>query len=225
MKISKTNKKIFGIFYKYYKIKFGSFDKKYKKNFYHYMNSILLIIKFNLPWYKLNDLKAFTIHYSNYFRFFKKISESGIFNLVYNDLVKYKFENLNNYEKLFTVDSTIIFNSNGSEKISKIPNYTKKKGSKVSIIIHNETLIPVSIIISDAKTSDIKLLEENINLSKINLKNSTILGDKGYISKKVENKLKIEKNINLLTYKRKNMFDQNTKEEKKICLFIINDII
>ena len=117
---------------------------------------------------------------------------------------------------MFTVDSTIIFNSNGSEKISKIPNYTKKKGSKVSIIIHNETLIPVSIIISDAKTSDIKLLEENINLSKINLKNSTILGDKGYISKKVENKLKIEKNINLLTYKRKNMFDQNTKEEKKI---------
>ena len=94
------------------------------------MNSILLIIKLNLPWYKLNYLKAFTIYYSNYFRFFKKISESGIFNLVYNDLVKYKFENLNNYEKLFTVDSTIIFNSNGSEKISKIPNYTKKKVQK-----------------------------------------------------------------------------------------------
>jgi hypothetical protein len=173
MKISNNNKKIFGIFKKYYKKIFGKFSCKYKKNFYHYMNSIFTIISYNLPWYKINNIKGFTISYSNYFRFFKKLLSSNIFNLVYSDLVKYKFSYLKNYDKIFNIDSTIIFNNNGSEEISKIPNYTKKKGSKLSIIIHNDTLIPISVSISDAKTSDINLLEKNILSSKINLKNST----------------------------------------------------
>ena len=180
------------------------------------MNSIFTIISYNLPWYKINNIKGFTISYSNYFRFFKKLLSSNIFNLVYSDLVKYKFSDLKNYDKIFSIDSTIIFNNNGSEEISKIPNYTKKKGSKLSIIIHNETLIPISVSISDAKTSDINLLEKNILASKINLKNSTILGDKGYISQKIKNNLKNNSDINLLTYKRKNMYNKNTDEENII---------
>ena len=97
-----------------------------KKNyyFYHYMNSIFSVISYNLPRYKINNIKGFTISYSNYFRFFKKLLSSNIFNLVYNDLVKYKFLDLKNYDKIFCIDNTIIFNNNKSEKISKILNYT-----------------------------------------------------------------------------------------------------
>ena len=55
----------------------------------------------------------------NYFRFFQKLTKYNIFNFVYQHLIK--------YQNIFSIDSTIIFNNNSNEKISKIPNYTKKK--------------------------------------------------------------------------------------------------
>ena len=41
------------------------------------------------------------------------------------------------------------------------------------------------------------------------------MGDKGYISKEIETKLKNIKNIDLLTYKRTNMKKQNTLQENE----------
>ena len=109
------------------------------------MKAIFYVIKNNCSWSLLNDIRGFTLYYTNYFRFFKKLTDSNIFSLVYRDLVKYKFKDINLYNDIFSIDSTIVINNcgNDKEKISKIPQYSKKKGSKISVIINNETLIPV----------------------------------------------------------------------------------
>jgi hypothetical protein len=72
------------------------------------MNSIFIICNLGIPLNKINMIKGFNIHYSNYFRFFKKLTNSNIFTNIYNDLVKYKFDKLQDYNKVFSIDSTII---------------------------------------------------------------------------------------------------------------------
>ena len=87
-------------------------------------------------------------------------------------------------------------------------------GFKLNIIITEDNKI-IDLAISSGNTHDIDYLEKIEE--KLKIGNRILLGDAGYVSKKIKDKLK-KKKINLITKLRKNMNDDKyyTKEEKEI---------
>lgn len=86
----------------------------------------------------------------------------------------------------------------------------KYKGFKLSLLT---TLsgIPTEFEITPANIHDIKVLEELL----YSYRDLTVIGDKGYLDKKLKEKLK-EEDKNLITPYKKNQSDKNTGFEKKL---------
>ena len=111
------------------------------------------------------------------------------------------------------VDSTVLFNKRGIDEVSKYHTYRKKKATKVNIVCDTNKII-LSHDCADVKVHDTKLTMPSLEKIKFKNKNITLLGDKGYISKK---NLNFRGNtVRLVTPKRKNQKTQNTEEDKKI---------
>ena len=112
--------------------------------------------------------------------------------------------------KYLFIDSAIIQNINCSEQIDFHYKIKTKKTLKLSIICDNNYSIN-NHILSNPKKHDVEFILPLLNKNKIPLKKTSFLiGDKGYISKKIKKKLK-RKGINLITPLRKNQ-----KNAKKI---------
>lgn len=78
-----------------------------------------------------------------------------------------------------------------------MPLNKKKKGSKISILLHEQTKIPVDVLLDKASLDDRYLLEKHVTGT--NLTNSVILGDKGYINKYTKQRYNNERQVNLIT--------------------------
>ena len=111
--------------------------------------------------------------------------------------------------KAYTPFSWIINNNNGVENINHIYYNPKKKGTKISIISDNE--IPFDIIVGDINKNDRLYLNDHIN--NLNLTNKNIIGDKGYLWKRLKENLINTKNINMITSYKKNQHLKNTPNE------------
>lgn len=146
-----------------------------------------------------------------YYKFFKNLLKYDLFKIVYSQLIIYKYPNIKELSKLLLVDSTTIFNNYGVDNISTIPEYKKKKGNKISVILTKKDKIPIDIITDTASIHDLVLLKKHELNEKYT--NKYVIADKGYISKEYKNELK-ENNIKLITPYRKNQKQQNTKAEK-----------
>jgi len=212
MKYQITNKSILNVTYKFYEKEFGKFHKNYKYNFSDYLNTIIYYLRFHVAFNRITDFCK--ISSTSCFNFYKKMIEKNIFEKVYNYFITRKYKNVDDIKFLCMVDSTMIDNECG-KNVGYFYYNKKKKGSKLSVII-NEYKIPLSFALSKASTSDIILFEKNINKPIVNLNNRIILGDKGYISNALKNKLKTENNINLITPYRKNQKTILNDKEKKL---------
>ena len=127
------------------------------------------------------------LHYTVYFKHFLKWKNLGIFNDLFDIVVRIT-QKFNNCENFF-IDTSIFRNIGGIGDTSYTYKIKSKKGTKVSILVDSKGN-PLSIHCVSANVSDICLVIPSIikikdNDSKIKIKN--LIGDKGYVSKKIKN--------------------------------------
>jgi len=107
----------------------------------------------------------------------------------------------------------MIKNINGSEYIG--PNHydRNKNGNKITIIVTNNG-IPIGLSLAPSNIHDVNLVENTIDNIAIKIVGSRIGADKGYISFSLKEKLKKDKNIDLITCNKSNTKNNiNTDEE------------
>ena len=117
-----------------------------------------------------------------------------------------------NKSKDLFIDSTMIKNINGKDHLGKNHYDRNRKGNKLTVIV-NKDGIPISIHLTTANIHDSQLIEDALNNCYIKIIKSRLIADKGYINKKLKNKLK-RKTINLIYPYRNNQTEQNTTFEK-----------
>lgn len=131
----------------------------------------------------------------------------------YNYIRKLKYSGKIKDTKKLIIDSTTVANKMGSECVSISPGSRKHKGTKIHVIA-TESKIPVGITFTDAKTHDSRMVLDTIKTIKFSTYRATILADKGYVDKKLKNKLK-KQNINFLAVPKKGMKKQLTPLQRQ----------
>jgi hypothetical protein len=177
--------------------------RKFKIEF--YIKYILQVLVNGIAWNKLdlddingNKYCTFSAIYKMYCKWLKM----GIFKKVFLFFLK-KYKYGRKFKKLF-IDSTIIQNANNSKHVGfsyKLPN---KKSIKLSVICDNNKII-LGTYLSKSNIHDSKLIMNTVNKINVNINNSKLIGDCGYISKqKIIKRLKIQK-LTLITPIKRNM--------------------
>lgn len=170
----------------------------------HYIDVIFKVIKTGIPWKTLNE----KLHYTTYFKKFSKWNNLNLFENIHKIIIKI----LNNRDLLFVdnkdlyIDSTMIKNINGYEYLGSNHYDRNRNGNKISIIV-TKTGIPIGIKLAPANIHDINLVNDTIDtIDNISIKivGCRIGADKGYISKELKEKLKNDKNIDLITCNKRN---------------------
>ena len=154
---------------------------------------------------------------ATYYKKFIKLNNLNLFGNVHKIIIKiFSSKNLINTKDLF-IDSKIILKSikniNGSEYIG--PNHydRNKNGNKITIIVTNNG-IPIGLSLAPSNIHDVNLVENTIDNIAIKIVGSRIGADKGYISFSLKEKLKKDKNIDLITCNKSNTKNNiNTDEE------------
>ena len=178
-------------------------------------------------------------HHDTIRKKFLKWCKDGIFKLAFDECINLKSIN-NNIELI--IDSSFINNKYGIEDIGLNTDNKKKKASKLSIISDKDKFIYSVMNIKINKKNEVKndkRLKENKNIKKYkkrkgfihdvktiqssldkinpkyNFTNVILLGDKGYID--TDSKYYVNKReINLVTYKRKNQKKNNSDDKDKL---------
>ena len=140
--------------------------------------------------------------------------------IIYNEFNKWSKNNV--FKEAFYkhinlfIDETNIANSLGSEGITINGEYKKKNVTHITVICYQNKL-PLStscLKINKTSTHKIKNVQntlDNIDLIIKDYVDLNLIGDHGYISKE---KFKImEKDVNIITPKRKNQHTQNTDKK------------
>ena len=177
-----------------------------------FYNEIVKLNKEGKQWRDVKYLASYTV----YFKKFKEWSNNNLFKEAYFILILYlthhryiTYKQLNNCY----IDSTMIRNKQGIECIGR--NYSDKfKNGTKSSVISTENGIPLGLKIVPSNIHDINTVEDTIYNSIIKLNNKKIGADKGYVSKKLKDKLKLEKNIELITENKNNSKYKNTHDKK-----------
>lgn len=183
--------------------------RPHKEEIDHYIDIIFKVIKTGISWKDLNE----KLNYSTYYKKFIKWNNLNLFENVHKIIIKIlSSRNLINTKDLF-IDSTMIKNINGSEYIG--PNHydRNKNGNKITIIVTNNG-IPLGLSLAPSNIHDVNLVENTIDNIAIKIVGSRIGADKGYISFSLKEKLKKDKNIDLITCNKSNTKNNiNTDEE------------
>jgi transposase len=158
---------------------------------------------------------------------FTRWTKKGIFEKIWKELLGiYSSERLNENPKWFKdiyIDSTLVKNIGGTDRVGKNPTDRGRLGTKTSVIC-DDNLVPISCTHYGANFSDIKTLLYSFDAINCQIKidhRSTVnlIGDKGYIAEAEKEILKSVE-INLLTPIKKNsknlyMSDKEKKRLKK----------
>ena len=183
-----------------------------KEEINHYIDVIFKVIKTGIPWRALNE----KLHFSTYHKKFVKWNNLNIFENIHKIIIQL----LGNRNLLFNgnnkdlyIDSTMTKNINGSEYIGSNHYDRNKNGNKISIIV-TKTGIPIGLKLAPSNIHDVNLVEDTIDNITIKIIGSRIGADKGYISNNLKQKLKKDKNIDLITCNKLNSKNNiNTPEE------------
>lgn len=189
--------------------------RKNEKDIEHYIEVIYKVLRFGSQWKNINS----PLHYTTYHKKFIKLNNNNLFQNVFYIIIKLlKYENIlnNDFLKDLYIDSTMIKNIRGVEFLGSNHYNRNRKGNKVSIVV-TKNGIPLGMPLSTSNIHDINLVEDTIDDVKIKIVGSRLGDDKGYISKKLKDKLKNEKNIDLVTNLRDNS-KESLKDNEKIFL-------
>jgi transposase len=186
-----------------------------EKDIEHYIEIIYKVLRTGTQWKHINT----PLHYTTYHKKFIKWNNNDLFQNVFYIIIKLlKYENIlnNDFLKDLYIDSTMIKNIRGTEFLGSNHYDRNRNGNKVSIIV-TKNGIPLGMSLSTSNIHDINLVENTLDDVKIKIVGSRLGGDKGYISKKLKDKLKNEKNIDLVTNLRDNS-KESLKDNEKIFL-------
>ena len=155
------------------------------------------------------------IKWQTIYKFYYKLIQNNVIKIIFDNIVdNYKKKILKN--NIFITDTTLIPNKLGINHIGYNPQYPKHKTSKISII-SDINGIPLNICCSDGSTNDSKILYnqlddfKNSNSDLLN-NNNILLGDAGYDSNKIREKLNNIKFGKLLAARNK----RNIKNKYKL---------
>ena len=181
-----------------------------------YVDLILKVFKTGISWYLVdNNIYGDTIR-KKYIKWIKL----GIFDKIYSDLKNNYLEN-NSIQNLY-VDSTDIANVNGYLDFGYNYKHKNKKAIKITTII-DDNQFPLFDQINKASVHDTKIMDEIIDNNILDIQASYhnpvyIAADKGYVCKKIKDKLK-DKNIIYATPNKKNKKKKQKLTKKyKECL-------
>lgn len=191
-----------------FKIKSGRPEKLER---FEYINEILYVLKTGIQW---NQLRS-KLHWSTYYKKFTKWARLNVFSTCFKILnqilKKSKYLKNSSYETLY-VDSSMIKNVRGRDKVG-VNHYDRgRKGSKSSLIVSREG-IPLNMKIFGSNIHDITALEEQISNLNIRIVGSRLIGDKGYNSGRLKNELGL-RGINLIYPRKRNERIRTSDEEK-----------
>jgi transposase len=200
---------------KFYLSKFPNKSTKGRHNereIEHYIEVIYKVLRTGSQWKHINS----PLHYTTYHKKFIKWNNHNLFQNVFYIIIKLlKHENIldNDFLKDLYIDSTMIKNIRGVEFLGSNHYDRNRNGNKVSIVV-TKNGIPLGMSLSTSNIHDINLVENTLDDIKIKIVGSRLGGDKGYISKKLKDKLQNEKNITLITNLRDNSKELLNDEEK-----------
>ena len=207
-------------------IKYINSDIKLKLSFNHpnrkYKLDILLkytidILHTGLSFRRIQEISRNKIHWNTIYKFFIKLQKTNIISLTYRDTVKkYTNKYLNKSENIFITDTSLIINKLGIDCIGYNPQMPKHKTSKISII-SDINGIPLEANIYNGSTYDSKILDIQLdefikNNTNLLTNDNLLLGDAGYDSNKLRNKI-INNNIGILLTARNK---RNIKNKNKL---------
>lgn len=207
-----------------YIIEFINSNDKFKNLFSHHkqiypieilLEGILYKLKTGIA-YKNITKKTLQITGSNLYYFHKKIIRFKIFEEFYNNYITKYIKIMSNNMNEFFVDSTLIANKLGIDKVMHNVQLKKHKSCKISIIEDNFK-IPIDYIISNSNIHDASIFSNHIqNISNkypsLCTNNNKFITDSGYDSDTLRNQLKETKLGILICDKNK----RNTKDPEKI---------
>lgn len=195
------------------KLDYHNLGRKNKKQIHHYVDTIFHVLKSGIQWNCLTQ----ELHYTTYHKKFIKWSSLNIFKLAYKAIIKMlkknKVLNKNTTKNLF-IDSSMIKNIRGVDLLGKNHYDIYRNGNKVTIIV-TEKGIPLSIVVNKASKHDTQIVETSINNLTIKYVGTRIIGDKGYNSKQLKEKLNKSK-INLIYPYKKNQKCKNSNKHKQL---------
>ncbi len=204
----------------------------------YFLNNFKFMLNDINNWRTLTELKNYpediVYHYKYNNEIYDKWVSKDIFkrayvNMLNNNYFKLKHIKKNKTLNLF-VDCSFIINKYGVESITTHPEYHKKKVTKISAICDEYknilSVVPVNTQTIVSKVSgkkiqsfphDINSVQETINNMNINVPkyvNVNIIGDKGYITKRIF--LVNNKNKLIIAPFRKNQKKKHNKRCKKL---------
>lgn len=211
-----------------YIIRYVKSDKKLYDNYYgeHHKRKyifddiipiIIYVMKKNIPWRAIEDLKLkINVSYQNVYKIFKKLVDDKIIFNCYNDIIDKYMKEVYNDGIIYT-DTTPISNKYGNENIGRNKIYKNKNITKLSLVTDNNNII-LSVKAFSGNKYDSKIAIEHIksltkkdaiikNVKKI----KTLVADPGYDSDKLR---KIINNNNIKCIIKKNK--RNTKDKEKL---------
>jgi AraC-like DNA-binding protein len=201
-----SKEQITGVIYELFKItinQHNNITKGFKKIYDDkiFINAFIKRLKTSNTWKELEyEFKISDTHLN---RVFNEWTNRNIFKTVFN-LFLQKYKCYINYDEVY-IDSTILLNKYGFRNTTGINTYEAKKhrSNKLSCIV-SKNGIPLGIKLANSQVHDIKLLMDTLPKRTFF---TSLIGDKGYISKTIKAKLKRNRRINLITEYRKNQLN------------------
>jgi len=171
------------------------------------VNSLFYILRTGLSW---RDLSAhFQIPKTTIIDFKNMVICKNILEQVNHIISKYKKK----YPLVNTfIDSTMIKNMYGRDSLGRNHYDRFRNGNKITLIIDSYGY-PLSFRIDPSNVNDIVAAKKH--LVNIKIIGKRLIGDKGYISKKLKTKL-INKGCQLVVPRKKNQINNLTKKEKNL---------
>lgn len=184
-------------------------NSKYSLEF--IINEILYFLKSGVSWRMLRSPINYKTLYWHYTLFVK----NNIFEKLFN---KIKRKYLNKYipeQQILYIDSTIIYNKNGINKIGRNKFYKNKNTTKISLMT-DKNGFPLSIFFIKGNYHDNHIFDNHIKDAKLIVPKwkKTIIADKAYSSKK-NYKLLEDNGFDHIIPPRKNMKLANTYKYDK----------
>ena len=173
----------------------------------HKLNVIEYVLRKGIPWTSLNKSSIYKTKgdESTYRKFFYKLCQTDIFKKAMNNFII-------TIPKQVYIDTTTILNKSCRKTdVDYCSKDKKHKGVKISTYCDSNRFVYLPVI-SKANIHDIKLLEPTLD---INVKPKCLVGDKGYISSAIKEKLKNNGTELIYPYRNYNKSTKLSKDGQK----------
>jgi len=167
------------------------------------IEDILFVLKSGVSW---RDSRS-SVNWQSLYWHFQRFLKFNLFQSVFQRLRN--IHSKQNSIDIQIIDSTFILNKFGKNKIARNKFFKNKNCNKISLVSDSNG-VPLSVIINSGNIHDVSFVEQHISDLRVLTKKSnsvTLLADKGYVSHKLKNSLKLRK-YNLVYPKKINMKEE-----------------